>query len=627
MASFSGNDSGPKSVGVNYKKSNGQGMGENSIQVTTTNLKRYDFNFSPPQGFASAQLFAWTNKKFNTTDGGNNATNNNIMEVGTNFNFLGKNANNANSVFAFNNDPLQAVANNRVSGNPWNATFLQDINLYNSYRFLNWTATNNNDRETNWQDRTLLTESKQNETFRIAGKQSPLAWEWIIDLMKNTTGQKDMWINIPHQTVGVNSSGNLVQNEYAHKLAILLKHGVDMKSVNLKSALNISDYCELANLSTQQFKNAAGANSNTTAPLNSNVKIYVEYSNEVWNRGFTQTTYAQNEGFNKMFNKFKLNLIEDNSGPQTHRKEVAMQKFSAFGHINTWQAFHDVFGYNSDRIIKAMGHQATESGYYLGRKAEVFNDASLNPKGLMPDYIAIAPYFGQVQLPFFNEQGQFQFMGNKSLDGSDSRIWENRVGAQVKTIKNSIAELTVAVDKLITAGQSHFSGVEFIAYEGGQHITNNCQTANNDGRMQGAYTDYLSVLSSRLELFMNFTHAGIFTADGHSCWGTVTSNGNLNTPKRRAIQAFINGLPSNKSKNLENTTIQVYPNPFSNNLTLQTEKEEGIMSIVDMTGRVLLKQNIDGLNTTMDTKTLKPGYYLVKVEQAGTTQTQKIIKY
>ena len=77
----------------------------------------------------------------------------------------------------------------------------------------------------------------------------------------------------------------------------------------------------------------------------------------------------------------------------------------------------------------------------------------------------------------------------------------------------------------------------------------------------------------------------------------------------------------------EIANFQVYPNPFSNSLTLQTEKEHGIMRIVDMTGRTLLQQSIDGLNTTIDTKTLKPGYYLIEVENGGKTQTQKIIKY
>jgi len=51
------------------------------------------------------------------------------------------------------------------------------------------------------------------------------------------------------------------------------------------------------------------------------------------------------------------------------------------------------------------------------------------------------------------------------------------------------------------------------------------------------------------------------------------------------------------------------------------------MRIVDMTGRILLEQAIEGKTTTINTKTLKPGYYLIEVENGGRTQTQKIIKH
>jgi len=109
--------------------------------------------------------------------------------------------------------------------------------------------------------------------------------------------------------------------------------------------------------------------------------------------------------------------------------------------------------------------------------------------------------------------------------------------------------------------------------------------------------------------------------------------------KLKAIQDHI-GNPNNygscigqlkqlyQSGSLDNMKdLVVQPNPFTNNLTLKTEKENGLMRIVDMTGRILLQQEVESKTTTINTKILKPGYYLIEVENAGKTQTQKVIKY
>jgi len=80
------------------------------------------------------------------------------------------------------------------------------------------------------------------------------------------------------------------------------------------------------------------------------------------------------------------------------------------------------------------------------------------------------------------------------------------------------------------------------------------------------------------------------------------------------------------SNNVTNS-IRIYPNPFTHQFTLETKAAEGQIRIVDMTGRILLEQTVEGETTTINTKGLKAGYYLVEVENNGVTETQKIIKH
>ena len=74
------------------------------------------------------------------------------------------------------------------------------------------------------------------------------AWEYMVELA-NETG-KDLWINVPERAT----------DDYVNKLALLCKYGSD----------GINPY--------------TGPQANPAwPPLNSNLKLYVEFSNEVWN--------------------------------------------------------------------------------------------------------------------------------------------------------------------------------------------------------------------------------------------------------------------------------------------------------------------------------------------------------
>ena len=112
--------------------------------------------------------------------------------------------------------------------------FLKALAPFSTIRVMEALETNGN-KESKWTNRKLPSDPTQQDPRGIA-------WEYVIQLA-NVTG-KDIWINIPDK-VDLNDK---TANNYVTQLATLLK--------------------------------------NTLKP---NIHVYVEYSNELWNDGFSQT--------------------------------------------------------------------------------------------------------------------------------------------------------------------------------------------------------------------------------------------------------------------------------------------------------------------------------------------------
>jgi hypothetical protein len=124
----------------------------------------------------------------------------------------------------------------------FNAAAESLLGQFTTLRFMDYSATNGSP-QANWSDRPLPSAAQ----FRAG------PWEYAVQLA-NETG-KDMWINIPEQAT----------NAYIASLANLINYGSD--GVNPYTA----------------------PQANPVFPgLNPNLKVYVEFSNEVWNYAFPQ---------------------------------------------------------------------------------------------------------------------------------------------------------------------------------------------------------------------------------------------------------------------------------------------------------------------------------------------------
>ena len=156
----------------------------------------------------------------------------------------------------------------------------------------------NGSQVVNWSDRTL-------PDYYTQGKFGGVAWDYVVQLANIT--QKDIWINIPHKA----------DNAFLDSLANFLQNGLDPS-----------------------------------------IKIYLEYSNEVWNGAFSQNAdcaqMAQNLGY---------------TGQQWERA----WKYTAKRSADVFKVFSDVF-IDDTRIIKIIPSQAANS-WVTNQIVNFFNDA------------------------------------------------------------------------------------------------------------------------------------------------------------------------------------------------------------------------------------------------------------
>ena len=139
------------------------------------------------------------------------------------------------------------------AGELFSAEYKSFLSYFTGVRFMDYLATNGN-RQTNWTDREKPTDATQYQPVGGYGWQGKGASLEYLVALANETG-KDVWINVPLYA----------SDDYVTKLAQLLAYGSD--GVNPYASIQAAP---------------------VYAPLNSNLKAYIEYSNETWNTAFTQ---------------------------------------------------------------------------------------------------------------------------------------------------------------------------------------------------------------------------------------------------------------------------------------------------------------------------------------------------
>lgn len=303
--------------------------------------------------------------------------------------------------------------------------FLARLAPYDYLRFMNWGATNNSQLQ-HWSDRPRVGDM-------FYGGEKGVPYELMIELCNQT--QKDMWICVPH----------LATDDYVKQLAKLIHDTLD-----------------------------------------DGLMVYVEYSNEVWNGIFAQSSHALTMGNN-------LGLSQPNDDDQRVRA-----RYTAHRSMEIFDIFEARFG-GIDRIIRVLPGQGENEWY---AEALLTHDNAYQAA----DVYAITNYF--------NDGVIDEAVTNEWYKSSNYTAAFNYLDNQLRA-KTTYADVALAQSL----------GMHVITYEGGPHIDpqwkykNNteynsilafCEGMNAHPRMYDTYNIMLDFWfnTSGAEAHTSFVHAG-----------------------------------------------------------------------------------------------------------------------
>ncbi len=297
-----------------------------------------------------------------------------------------------------------------------------------------------------------------------------MSYEWMIDLC-NRTG-KDMWINVP----------TFSEPAYWTSLATLIRDN-----------------------------------------LNSDLKCYVEYSNETWNGGFKQYHYTQDMAY----------FYGLPGGNQWYKAGA----WSVWHSLKIFKAFQDVFGAPAmgTRIIRviafsggqSIADNAIQEVVYSGAGNMTFN-STWNPDGQKPDLLAIAPYIGP------NDDAT----GTGTLDGASANM-PTLFQANVDWVYSNTQY--TSIQRAITISDKY--NIPLGCYEGGQQLNTNADVWSNNPLVYDAYTYMLNKwMDAHFVLYCHYTLYGSY--DTHGAWGAKAA---VTTPLASAhkYRALVDWLAAN----------------------------------------------------------------------------------
>jgi len=342
-------------------------------------------------------------------------------------------------------DPADYVRNIRVimpgfeetyRKNPFHPVFLQRWQGVACLRFMDWMKTNGSPIRT-WSDRPKPADA----TFSARG----VAPEVMIDLANRLDA--DPWFCMPH----------LADDDYVRRFAQLVKEQLDPER-----------------------------------------KVYIEYSNEVWNNMFPQTRFSWQQA------------KELGIGPKERPWEGG-GKFYARRSVEIFKIWEEVFG-GTGRLIRVLAWQSGNT-WWMDRIILPEQDAYRQA-----DVLAIAPYLG-MNVPRQGKDLTAEAVAGWSVDRALDHLEEESLPKSIRAIR---ATKEIA-DKY---------GLRLVAYEGGQHMvgvgggennetmTRLFHAANAHPRMGQIYEKYYRAWTEAGgDLFCYFSSVGRWSKWGS--WGIM----------------------------------------------------------------------------------------------------------
>jgi hypothetical protein len=342
----------------------------------------------------------------------------------------------------------------------------------------------------------------------------------FMDWLSVNNSTLSSWSNRPLQTNAFWGTANGVPVEVAVQLA---------NAISADAWLNVPAMAD-ANYVTQMA-------TLVHSMLGTSQKVYVEFSNEVWNGAFTQANYAQTQG--------QATFAAGLGSPFDYNRNWYGMKVAQT--CDTWKS---VWGSDANRVVCVLGAQGANTYTATESLACPFWKAGAPCSGHGIGAVAIAPYFAY----------SVPTAWASSLDSGLTELFASFTSQNDPSIPTGGALAAASANEAsYTAALASYK-LPLLAYESGQSLisfpngvtssgantplANLYIAANRDPRMGTAYTAYYQQWKNNGgQLLMVFSDVSTYSQYGE--WGALESIMQTTTPvsaappKWQAIQNFI----------------------------------------------------------------------------------------
>lgn len=339
--------------------------------------------------------------------------------------------------------------------------------------------------------------------------------------------------------------------------------------------------------------------------------IYIEYANEAWNYSYNITrTYMDSMGL--------LMGLDTNA-------YAAGVKFHTLRSLEMFEIFLMEFGADTSRLEYVLSNQAYD---FPGRiMINSLLDSTINPTGLRPHALAIAPYMaGELIDDIVNANIQCSLTVSQTLDTIEFYLgaWMHEMGDAYQFWADSM-------------------GVQLYTYEAGQHMArafgalpaDSCSTlliegVNRDSRMEGIFCDYFDYFFDTLggDLMMSFV-----MTESYSAWGAFGITESVwqdpqTSPKWRAHNTCGILLNEDEPQRPINE-VSIYPNPALDNINVQVPaNRSGLrLAIYSIDGKLVRAKNIAAGETRfkVERNGLPSGLHFIRIQSEEGSTSHKIV--
>ena len=279
--------------------------------------------------------------------------------------------------------------------------------------------------------------------------------------------------------------------------------------------------------------------------LNSNLKTYVEYSNETWNSGFLSHFYVQKRGI-----ELGYNTVPPEFNGYRDEEYFARLRFYSRRAVEMFAIWKDAFGGSNQRLVRVLG--TNQGDKVLSEQMIKFVG-----RGAL-DAIAMAPYFfGCVE-----KTGSCRDASKVLKDATTVDDVFDIIDQDKQRDPNALAGVIAKIEA--QAKVTARNNLQLLTYEGGQHLTTSVmgrlqlsesekkrfrqlfKQVNRDPRMKDRYENLLIAWSEKAPesttLFTLYTLPQSFYRFGN--WGLKEhlNKSRADSPKYDGVMRFQEGM-------------------------------------------------------------------------------------